>query len=62
MHNGVEIKPSSQGSVFSRGKRVGKFGNPFKNIQLQVSGLSVDKFKGPSTANDDLNITNITRG
>ena len=57
----VAIKLYSKGPVFFMGKRVGKFGKPFKMYKFRTMVKDAEKLGGPSTADDDPRITKIGR-
>ena len=51
------IKLESKGPVFYRGKRVGRFGKPFKIYKFRTMVADAEKLGGPSTAADDPRLT-----
>ncbi len=55
----VAIKISSPGSVFYRGRRVGKNGKIFRIFKFRTMVANADKIGGPSTAGDDPRLTKI---
>jgi len=55
----VVIKLDSKGPVFFMGKRVGKFGKPFKMYKFRTMVKEAEKLGGPSTSDDDARLTNI---
>ena len=55
----IWIKFSSKGPVFYNGKRVGKDGEMFKMFKFRSMVDDADKKGGPSTAEDDLRLTNV---
>ena len=54
----VRIKLDSKGPIFYRGKRVGRFGKPFKIYKFSTMVADADKISGsPSAGDDDPRIT-----
>ncbi|MGO8752963.1 MAG: sugar transferase [Thermoguttaceae bacterium] len=51
------IKLNSPGPVFYRGRRVGRFGRPFRISKFRTMVVNADQIGGPSTADDDRRIT-----
>ena len=51
------IKLESQGPVFYRGKRIGRYKKPFRIYKFRTMVVGADKIGGPSTADDDPRIT-----
>ena len=54
------IKLESKGPVFHRGKRVGRFGKPFKIYKFRTMVANAEKLGGPSTAADDPRLTRVS--
>ena len=55
----ILIKLNDRGPVFFRGKRIGKDSKPFRMSKFRSMVVNADKIGGPSTAGDDLRLTNI---
>lgn len=55
----ILIKLSSEGPVFFRGVRVGRFGRQFKIFKFRTMVVDAEKFGGSSTADDDPRITQV---
>jgi len=55
----VLIKITSPGSVFFRGTRIGRNGEPFKMFKFRTMVPDAEKLGGPSTAEDDPRLTKI---
>ena len=55
----VLIKLVSPGPVFFRGKRIGRFGRPFRIYKFRTMVINAEKVGGPSTAADDPRLTKI---
>jgi lipopolysaccharide/colanic/teichoic acid biosynthesis glycosyltransferase len=55
----ILIKKEDPGSVFYRGKRVGKKGKIFRIFKFRTMVQNADKIGGPSTAGDDPRLTKI---
>ncbi len=55
----IAIKLNSKGPVFYRGKRIGRYGKPFKIFKFRTMVVNAEKLGGPSTADDDPRITKI---
>src|SRR3990172_6154152 len=53
------IKLGSPGPVFYRGRRVGRFGKPFRIFKFRSMVVNAEKIGGSSTADDDPRITKI---
>ena len=54
----VRIKLDSKGPIFYRGKRIGRFGKPFKIYKFSTMVADADKISGsPSAGDDDPRIT-----
>jgi lipopolysaccharide/colanic/teichoic acid biosynthesis glycosyltransferase len=53
----ILIKKEDPGSVFYRGKRVGKKGKIFRIFKFRTMVQNADKIGGPSTAGDDPRLT-----
>ena len=53
------IKLDSKGPVFYRGKRVGRFGSPFRIFKFRSMVEKAEELGGPSTASDDPRLTKI---
>ncbi len=53
------IKLDSQGPVFYRGERIGRFGKSFRIYKFRTMVVSAEKLGGPSTAADDPRLTKI---
>ncbi len=56
---GLLIKLGSQGPVFYRGLRVGRFGKPFKIFKFRTMVQNAEKLGGSSTPNDDPRLTTV---
>lgn len=54
-----KIKKEDGGTVFYRGKRVGKNGKIFQMFKFRSMVLNADKIGGPSTSADDPRLTKI---
>lgn len=52
-------KVDSQGPVFYRGVRAGRFGKPFRIFKFRTMVAMADKIGGPSSADDDPRITHL---
>ena len=58
----VRIKLDSKGPIFYRGKRIGKFGRPFRIYKFRTMYADADKMRGsPSAGDDDPRITKFGR-
>lgn len=55
----VLIKLDSEGPVFYRGVRVGRYGKAFRMYKFRTMVVNAEKIGGPSTADDDPRITRI---
>ncbi len=55
----IAIKLNSKGPVFYRGKRIGRYGKPFRIYKFRTMVVNAEKLGGPSTADDDPRITKI---
>lgn len=55
----VLVKLVSPGPVFFRGKRIGRFGRPFRIYKFRTMVINAEKVGGPSTAADDPRLTKI---
>lgn len=55
----IAIKLDSEGPVFYRGKRIGRYGKPFRIYKFRTMVVNAEKLGGPSTADDDPRITKI---
>jgi len=53
------IKLDSKGPVFYRGKRVGRFGSPFRIFKFRSMVEKAEELGGSSTASDDPRLTKI---
>lgn len=53
----VWIKLDSEGPVFYRGERAGRFGRPFRIFKFRTMVINADKIGGPSSSADDPRIT-----
>jgi lipopolysaccharide/colanic/teichoic acid biosynthesis glycosyltransferase len=53
------IKLDSEGPVFYRGKRVGRFGKPFPILKFRTMVPNAEKLGGPSTPADDPRLTKL---
>jgi len=53
------IKITSPGPIFYRGKRIGRFGKPFRIFKFRTMVENADKMGGHSTASDDPRLTKI---
>jgi len=51
------IKLDSEGPVFYRGERVGRFGKPFRIFKFRTMVKNAEKLGGPSTSADDPRLT-----
>lgn len=56
---GLMIKLTSEGPVFFRGIRIGKFGKSFRIFKFRTMLSNAEDLGGPSTASDDLRLTKI---
>jgi lipopolysaccharide/colanic/teichoic acid biosynthesis glycosyltransferase len=57
----IAIKRDSQGPVFYRAERVGRFGRPFKMYKFRTMVVNADKIGASSTPADDPRITRAGR-
>lgn len=57
----IVIKLDTEGSIFYRGKRIGRYGKPFKIYKFRTMVINAEKLGGPSTADDDPRITKFGR-
>jgi lipopolysaccharide/colanic/teichoic acid biosynthesis glycosyltransferase len=58
----VRIKLDSKGPIFYRGRRIGKFGKPFRIYKFRTMYADADKMRGgPSAGDDDPRITKFGR-
>ncbi len=55
----ILIKRESPGSVFYRGLRAGRHGNPFRIFKFRTMVMNADKIGGPSSSADDPRITRV---
>jgi lipopolysaccharide/colanic/teichoic acid biosynthesis glycosyltransferase len=55
----VAIKVESEGQVFYRGVRAGRFGKPFRIFKFRTMVANAEKVGGPSSAVDDPRITRV---
>jgi len=55
----VLVKLVSPGPVFFRGKRIGRFGKPFRVYKFRTMVVDAEEKGGPSTAADDPRLTKI---
>ena len=53
----IAIKLNSKGPVFYRGKRIGRYGKPFRIYKFRTMVVNAEKLGGHSTADDDPRIT-----
>lgn len=53
----IAIKLDSKGPVFYRGKRIGRYGKPFRIYKFRTMIADAEKLGGHSTADDDPRIT-----
>ena len=53
----IAIKLNSKGAVFYRGKRIGRYGKPFRIYKFRTMVENAEKLGGSSTADDDPRIT-----
>jgi len=53
----MAIKLDSKGPAFYRGKRVGRYGRPFRICKFRTMVVNAEKLGGSSTADDDPRIT-----
>ena len=53
------IRLDSNGPIFYRGERLGRFGELFKIYKFRTMVVNADKLGGPSTAADDARLTKI---
>ena len=51
------IKLDSEGPVFYRGERVGRFGKPFRIFKFRSMVKNAEELGGPSTSADDPRLT-----
>jgi len=51
------IKLDSKGPIFYRGKRIGRYGKPFRIYKFRTMVVNAEKLGGSSTADDDPRIT-----
>lgn len=58
---GLLIKLDSEGPVFYRGVRVGRFGKPFKIYKFRTMVIDAESIGGTSTPDDDPRITRVGR-
>ncbi len=56
---GLSIKVDSQGPVFYRGLRVGRFGKPFHIFKFRTMVQNAEKLGGSSTPDDDPRLTKM---
>lgn len=56
---GFAIKLTSEGPVFFRGIRIGKFGKSFRIFKFRTMLSNAEDLGGPSTASDDPRLTKI---
>lgn len=57
----IIIKLDSKGPVFYKGKRIGRYGTPFRIYKFRTMLADAEKLGGPSTADDDPRITKVGR-
>lgn len=55
----IWIKLDSEGPVFYRGVRVGRWGKPIRVYKFRTMVVNADKIGGPSTADDDPRLTKV---
>ncbi len=55
------VKLDSHGPVFYRGKRAGRYGNPFAIFKFRSMVTNADKIGGPTTSGDDPRVTKSGR-
>jgi lipopolysaccharide/colanic/teichoic acid biosynthesis glycosyltransferase len=55
----VAIKVESEGPVFYRGRRAGRYGKPFRIFKFRTMVINADKIGGPSSAANDPRITRV---
>ncbi|HZO90867.1 MAG TPA: sugar transferase [Chthonomonadaceae bacterium] len=53
------IKATSEGPVFYRGRRAGRYGHPFSIYKFRTMVINADKIGGSSTSDDDPRITRV---
>jgi lipopolysaccharide/colanic/teichoic acid biosynthesis glycosyltransferase len=53
----IAIKLDSQGPALYRGKRIGRYGKPFRIYKFRTMVINAEELGGPSTANDDPRLT-----
>lgn len=56
----VGIKADSEGSVFYKGERVGRYGKSFKIYKFRTMVQNAEQLGGSSTANDDKRLTKLS--
>lgn len=57
MFSSILIKLDSKGPIFYKGKRIGRYGKPFRIYKFRTMVADAEKLGGPSTADDDPRIT-----
>lgn len=55
----IAIKLDSQGPALYRGKRIGRYGKPFRIYKFRAMVVNAEKLGGSSTPADDPRITNV---
>lgn len=55
----LAIKRESRGTVFYKGRRVGKGGNIFYMNKFRTMVINADKIGGPTTSDDDARVTRV---
>ena len=58
---GIAIKFDSDGSVFYRGTRVGRYGKPFKMFKFRTMVKEAEKIGASSTSEEDPRVTRVGR-
>ena len=53
----IATKLDSQGPALYRGKRIGRYGKPFRIYKFRTMVINAGELGGPSTANDDPRLT-----
>lgn len=55
----IAIKRDSNGPVFYRGLRAGRYGKPFRIFKFRTMVVNADKIGGPTSSSDDPRITRM---
>ncbi len=55
----IATKLDSQGPALYRGKRIGRYGKPFRIYKFRTMVINAEELGGPSTANDDPRLTRV---